>query len=335
MKILLIPKGYLGDTILATPLMVNLARRYPQAEIWVLTTAHAAQLLVREELLAGIITYERHGRDRGLGGVLGMARRLKAEGFDRVYAIQRSPRSAVLACLSRIPERIGFANAPLALLYTRRMPFPEEKHEVERILGLLGRPRSGVASEPVLKLTAPAPNELDNGLRRVIPRAGTYAVLVPGSSWPTKMWHWQGYREVARHLMERGMPVVLDGAPEHRELNARVGQGLAVINLAGRSRVADAMYLIRHAALVVCNDSMALHLASAFKVPCVAVFCATSPSNGFGPWRNRAVVVQHETLACRPCGRHGARRCPTGTQACYHDVDSKLVIQAVQTLLAS
>ncbi|MGB5983869.1 MAG: glycosyltransferase family 9 protein [Desulfobacterales bacterium] len=334
MKILIVPKNYLGDTILATPLIVNLVRRYPQAEIWVLTNAHAAQLLVREDLLTGIVTYDRHGRDRGLGGLLRMARRLGPLGFDRVYALQRSPRTAALLFLSRIPQRIGFANAPLSFLYTRAHSFSPGKHEVQRNLELLAGDIAQHDLEPALKLVPPACNDLDKALSRVIPRAGTYAVMVPGSSWPTKRWHWQGYRDVARFLVHREIPVVLDGAPGDRDLNARVGCGLALTNLAGRSGVADAMYLIGHAALVICNDSMALHLASALKVPCVAIFCATSPSKGFGPWRNRAVVVQDETLGCRPCGRHGGHQCPTSSKALCREVDSQMVIRAVQTLLA-
>ena len=338
MKILLIPKSYLGDTILATPLIANLARRHPQAEIWVLTTAHAAQLLERDTLLSGVIAYERRTRHSGVTGLWRMAQRLRAMGFERAYTVQRSPRTALLLALARIPVRIGFANAPLARLYTQHKVFAAHRHEVVRNLGLLAGNASKTPLDadldPTLRLVPPTANELDKELRRVVPRAGTYAVLVPGSSWATKMWHWQGYRDVARYLIQRSMPVVLDGAPNHLQLTKNVGQGMPVINLAGRTSVADAMYLIRHAALVVCNDSMALHMASAFKVPCVAIFCATSPANGFGPWQNRAMVVSQESLTCRPCGRHGGKHCPTGTEACIREVDSEMVIHAIQRLLA-
>jgi heptosyltransferase-2 len=240
----------------------------------------------------------------------------------------------LLAFLCGIPVRIGFANAPLSFLYTQTVKFDPAHHEVQRNLGLLTATLPEVNLEPVLRLVSPTANELDKGLCGVIPRAGTYAMLVPGSTWPTKMWHWRGYREVARYPLSRGIPVILDGAPGHHELNEKVGHGLAARNLAGRTSVADAMYLIRHAAVVVCNDSMALHMASAYKVPCVAVFCATSPENGFGPWRSPAVVVQNDTLTCRPCGRHGGRNCPTGTEACCRDIDAGTVIRAIQTLLA-
>jgi hypothetical protein len=91
MKILLIPKGYLGDTILSTPLIGNLARHYPQAEIWVLTTSHVAQLLAKDPLLTGVVIYDRHGKDRGIGGMARLVRRIRPMAFDVAYIIQRSP----------------------------------------------------------------------------------------------------------------------------------------------------------------------------------------------------------------------------------------------------
>jgi heptosyltransferase-2 len=81
------------------------------------------------------------------------------------------------------------------------------------------------------------------------------------------------------------------GGPGDAAVNQRVADGLDVIDLAGKTSISDAMSIVQQAKLVVCNDSMSLHMASAFKVPTVAVFCATSPALGFGPWKNNARVV--------------------------------------------
>jgi heptosyltransferase-2 len=146
------------------------------------------------------------------------------------------------------------------------------------------------------------------------------------------MWHWKGYREVAQFLLTRGFPVVLLGGPSDEEVNAMVAQGLEVLNLAGKTSIAEAMYVIKNARLVVCNDSMVLHIASAFKVPNVAIFCATSPQLGFYPWKNKAVVVE-KNLPCRPCSRHGRKTCPTGTEACMKELSHFEVMSATKRLL--
>jgi heptosyltransferase-2 len=116
-------------------------------------------------------------------------------------------------------------------------------------------------------------------------------------------------------------------------VSAKVAGGTEVIDLTGKTDIAETMYIVKNARLIVCNDSMALHMASAFKVPNVAIFCATSPQFGFGPWKNRAVVVEKKDLTCRPCRRHGGRSCPTGTEACMKDLSPDEVIGAIKSLL--
>src|SRR5690606_2227043 len=109
--------------------------------------------------------------------------------------------------------------------------------------------------------------------------------------------------------------------------------GLAVTNLAGKTKVGELLTLVQRAGLVVCKDSMALHVASAFKRPPVAVFCATSPSFGFGTPRSPAEVVEVQGLACKPCRRHGSQKCPTGTEACMRDLSSGQVIRAAERVV--
>ncbi|MCK5540435.1 MAG: hypothetical protein KAI69_05855, partial [Deltaproteobacteria bacterium] len=85
----------------------------------------------------------------------------------------------------------------------------------------------------------------------------------------------------------------------------------------------------------ICNDSMALHMASACKIPTVAIFCATIPQFGFGPWQNRAVIVEKKDLDCRPCARHGSRQCPNQTRACMDDLPATAVIEAIESILTT
>jgi heptosyltransferase-2 len=132
-------------------------------------------------------------------------------------------------------------------------------------------------------------------------------------------------------MRERGMPVVLTGGPEDRDVASRVAEGVDIIDLAGRTGIADAMEIVRGARLVVCNDSMVLHLASAFKRPTVAVFCATAPALGFGPWKNDRAVVVERDLPCRPCSPHGTRKCPNGSNACMM-IGADEVMAAIEML---
>jgi len=93
------------------------------------------------------------------------------------------------------------------------------------------------------------------------------------------------------------------------------------------------MTVTKNSHLLVCNDSMALHMGSALKTPTVVIFCATSPSFGFGPWKNpKAIIVEEHSLACKPCRRHGSMTCPESTNACMM-LSSEPVIDACFKLL--
>ncbi|NPA25357.1 MAG: lipopolysaccharide heptosyltransferase II [Deltaproteobacteria bacterium] len=333
MRILLVQTSFLGDTILSTPLIAALKKLHPQAELWMMTTPLAATLVKRDPLLAGVITFAKRDTESGLGGLWKQARKLRALNFDLVYSLHRSARTSLLLYLSRIPRRIGFRNARLGFLYHELRTRPQKLHDVERNLALLDSERHPDLPDS-LRLFAPEIGELPPEIRAELPAPRSYVMMVPGSAWETKRWSTEGYRRVAEYLCGKGIDVVLTGSPEEAAICEEVAAGLKVLNLAGRSDLESAIYLARNARLLICNDSMALHLASAFKTPTVTVFCATVPAFGFGPWQNpKARIVEHPDLACRPCARHGGRKCPNRTWACSRELKADTVIGAVAELL--
>ena len=334
MKILLVQTSYLGDTILSTPVIRGIRDLYPEANLWMMTTPLSASLVRRDPLLTGVIPFDKRGVNSGVQGLFRMSKTIRRHHFDRCYSLHRSARTALLLSLSRIPIRIGFDNARLNFFYHRTRNRNPARHDVIRNLSLLSgeMPVSGLSTD--LRLFPPDKKELSGKLQIQLPAPGSYAILVPGSAWETKRWDWRGYREVARFLRNQGLEVVLIGAPSERSVAEKVARGLDVLNFAGMTTVDDALYLTRHAKLMVCNDSMALHMASAFKVPTAAVFCATTPEFGFGPWKNpKATVVEKTGLSCKPCGRHGGKFCPAGTDSCMRDLSAGQVISAIRRML--
>src|SRR5262249_58906489 len=135
-----------------------------------------------------------------------------------------------------------------------------------------------------------------------------------GSVWATKRWHPDGFAGVVRAMRDEGARVVVLGAPGEQaiaeDVVRRAGGGATV--LAGRTDLATLVAVIDRLALLVANDSAPMHLACARDRPVVAVFCATTPALGYGPWGPRARVVEVD-LDCRPCARHGGPRCPPPT----------------------
>src|SRR6185503_232632 len=72
---LVIQTSFLGDTVLTTPLIAELARRGP---VDVVTTPASASLLANHPGIRAVVPYDKRKSDRGLLGFFRMARRLRA-----------------------------------------------------------------------------------------------------------------------------------------------------------------------------------------------------------------------------------------------------------------
>ncbi|MEN9845190.1 MAG: hypothetical protein RIS36_337 [Pseudomonadota bacterium] len=347
-NILLIPKGFFGDLVLMTPAIAALSRSQPNASITVLCTPSAAEFVRRDPLVSDVIVYDRRKQHKGLSGLRLFAKALAERQFDVAYTFHGSPRTALLLRLAGIPERVGYRGSLLGSLYTKRVHKNACVHEVLRTVDLIKDELDDITRHQFEALFvnqdegAPwadlrVPQSSNAGIsERVSAITGSsepYVVLSPGSAWPTKQWDTEGFRGVAKSYISKGIRVVIVGAPADVSTARRVGEGLDVEDLCGQTSLEELIAIIKGASCVVCNDSLALHISSATKTPVVVVFCATSPLFGFGPWRNRSVVLEKRDLFCKPCHRHGSRACPTGTRLCMTGVSSSEVVCAVDEFL--
>jgi heptosyltransferase-2 len=324
---LVIQTAFLGDVILSTGLLSALAERFGPVDV--VTTPAAAPLLETHPAVGSVLHYDKHGTDRGIDGFFRLVRALKGRGYARAFLPHRSLRSALLARLAGIPERIGFTGGPGSWSYTRRIPMPLEAHDAERQLALAEGQRDGGAEGRIarvsLGITADDREAAARWLReRGIPDG--FVALAPGSIWGTK--RWPGYSELATRIAG---PVVVIGGPDDAILAERVASAAPgrAHSAAGELSLRATGALLERARVLVTNDSAPLHLAGAVGTPVVAVFGPTVPSFGFGPRGSGDRIVQRDGLACRPCSRHGPQVCPLGHHGCMKEIAVEEVRRAV------
>jgi heptosyltransferase-2 len=326
-RTLVIQTAFLGDVVLTTPLLTALAEVHGPVDV--VTTPAAAVLLETHPAVGMVFRYDKRGAERGLRGVWRLSRQLRARGYLRAYLPHRSWRSAALARLAGIGERVGFADSPAAASYTRRVVRPADGHEVERLLALAG---GALPAPPVhVALTADDVAEADRwlGARGVAPG---FVAIAPGSIWGTK--RWPGYAGLAASL---DRPTVIIGGREDARLSADIVAQVPgrVHSAAGELGLRASAALLARAAVLVTNDSAPLHLATAVGTPIVAVFGPTVPSFGFGPRGRRDQVIEHPSLGCRPCSAHGPRVCPLGHHRCMRELSVETVAAAVEAMLGA
>jgi heptosyltransferase II len=331
---LVIQTSFLGDTVLTTPLLVQLARRGP---VDIVTTPASAALLANHPAVRQVIPYDKRGADRGLGGFIALAQRLKAEGYDVAFLAQGSWRSAALALIAGIPSRLGFATSAGRLFYTKRVAYREDLHHAARLL-MLSRPNG---REPTVEELLPTlhPGEAERAAVNALLSTGgvnagdRFVALAPGSVWGTKRWPY--YPELAQQVADRARVVIVGGADDAELARAIVAAVPNAVDATGQLSLLASAELIGRAAVLVTNDSLPEHLASAMGTPTVAIFGPTVPEFGFGPLAPRSIVLGHTGLTCRPCDRHGPQRCPLGHFKCMRELDANGVAEQVRALLPS
>ena len=340
MRIIVAQTAFLGDVVLTTPVFAALKRHWPAADITAWVRPEAADLLREHPHVAATLADDKRGADRGLSGLLHVARRIHAGRFDLAVAVHKSFRTALLLAAARVPRRVGFRSAAGNWLYHRRVDRNPALHELERNLSIvdgLGLDSKYESSQPLLTVATAARRAVDCLLREAdITNASSVVGLAPGSVWPTKRWTPDGFAAIAAEMRRRGYDVLLLGAPNEASIAQDVNRlaGGAAVNLVGRTDVATLVAAIARCRAVVCNDSAPMHIANALNVPVVAIFGPTHPKLGFAPRGDRAMVVERD-LDCRPCGTHGHTQCPIGTHACMRELAPTAVLAALDRLLAS
>lgn len=338
-KILVVQTSFLGDAVLTTPLLSAIRRRFPKAKLAVLCTPQARDLFAGNPDIDEILTDDKRGSGRGLSGAWRKAKDLKSRGFTIAVSPHKSFRSALLVYLAGIPCRIGFRQSPGWFFYHSRVVRDPTRHDVERNLALL-QPLGVDPAESLRDLrvevdpvSRAAVEQLFHSLG--VERNGLIMGVNPGSVWPTKRWALEGYAELMIQLKKKhSCQILIFGGPEDQQIAARIQElsGNIGVSLVGKVTLRQLACALDWCDLFITNDSGPMHIAVARGVPVVAVFCATTPSLGFYPHSSKAVVIEKE-LSCRPCGSHGGRRCPLGTEDCIRLIKAEDVLRGVDRLL--
>lgn len=351
MTSLVVQTSFLGDVVLTTPLIAELAKRGP---VDVVTTPEGSTILRNHPHIRNLLIYDRRDADKGIAGFARTVGRIRHTGlhgsldstrspsinrfYEVAYLAQGSFRSALLVASTGVKKRVGFNTSEGRRLYTDQVEYKADRHHAERLWWLS---MSSCADPPSREQITPRiyPSADDDAAaeqfraEHLLDRRRPVIALAPGSAWGTKRWPY--YPELAVKLAEKFNIVVVGG-------NADVESGDTIIaqlpegcgaNAAGRLSILASAALIARAQLLVTNDSAPQHLASAVDTPTVGIFGPTVPEFGFGPLASGSMIAGVDGLACRPCDRHGPQKCPLGHWRCMREVSSDDVLGLItQTL---
>ena len=191
--ILVIHTAFIGDVVLALPLLQVLRERFPGSSIGIVTVPSSAGVAQNHPAVDRIHVYDKRGADSGVAGFNRVLKELRSSEYDLAVIPHRSVRSAVLAWLAKIPRRIGFDRSAGRLLLTERVTYETGVHEIRRNLALL-RPLGIIPTAAPLPRLYPSVEDaatVKRILNEQIPGSfdsGRMIALAPGSIWYTKRW---------------------------------------------------------------------------------------------------------------------------------------------------
>ncbi|MEM9025193.1 MAG: glycosyltransferase family 9 protein, partial [Bacteroidota bacterium] len=136
-QFLIIQTAFIGDVILATPVIEKLHRHYPEARIdFLLRKGNEGLLQGHPHLNEVIIWDKRNKKYNHLFEVIGRIRQVH---YDAVINLQRFSSSGFMTFRARAKRKIGFDKNPFAFCYHEKLrhEIGNGKHEVDRNLELI------------------------------------------------------------------------------------------------------------------------------------------------------------------------------------------------------
>ena len=333
-RALVIAPQWIGDAVMTEPLLRRLQERGERLTVGALPWVAPVYRAMPQ--VAEVIEFPfAHG-----GLQLRERRRLaqQVDGqFDVAYICPNSLKSALLPFLAGIPQRVGYLGEARVGLLTHRLKNPPkgQRPPMVAFYSALSGETDVSADRPQLQID---PAAADAVLQLLGLRRGGYVVMAPGAEFgPAKRWPTRHFAELARQLSLR---VVLLGSAKEADLCAEIEQDCqthgtssaappTLVNLAGKTTLAQALSVISATQSMVSNDSGLMHVAAGFGVQQVAVFGSSSPLHT-PPLNAAAQVVwlkndpsYQPPLDCAPCFE---RVCPLGHTRCLNDIQAAQVL---------
>ncbi|MYN09764.1 lipopolysaccharide heptosyltransferase II [Pseudoduganella aquatica] len=336
-RTLVISPNWIGDAVMAQPLLALLRAAHPERPIDVLAPPQVApvwrQMAEVDQVLE---TPFRHGplqlRERWR-----YARELRRRGYAAAYVLPNTLKYALIPWLAGIPQRVGYkGESRYGLINVMHHDDVPPRPMVPFYAALARAPQTPLQPVPRPALQASAEQIAAACARTGLDPQRPLVAFAPGAEfgsakrWPAS--HFAGLAQaiVAAHPQ---VQIALLGSPKDKDVCAEVVAGAgsaaaALYNLAGATSLAEAVALIARAGAVVSNDSGLLHIASALNRPVVAIYGPTDPGHA-PPFSDVAASISLR-LECAPCKQ---RECPLGHQDCMQKIAPQQVWQTLQPML--
>ncbi|HTH50522.1 MAG TPA: lipopolysaccharide heptosyltransferase II [Pyrinomonadaceae bacterium] len=315
MKILVRGTNWIGDAVMSIPALKELRRIFADARITLHTRTWAEGLFSDAPFIDELVTFDKSrwaAKD-----VYDNSQFLKEDRYDLAVLFPNSFESAATSFLSSIPTRFGYNKDLRGLLLTDPIAVPEWKnrrHEVFYYLNLVSELEKKLLGRDTVSAAIPDTSlnisaEQKAAARAMLASVGAdltrpiVAMGVGSTNSMAKRWPSENFTELIKELQNgHNANVVLLGATDEAAVAAEIaGKSENVLDLAGKTKLAEAVAILSVADLMVSNDMGLAHIAPAVGTSTIVLFGPTDPTTT-RPWGENVAVLQQD-VDCEYCKR--------------------------------
>ena len=287
-RILILRMGPLGETLLTTPVIRALRRRFPDAYIAYMVAPGREDLVSENPNLDEVITYSVSIPKL----IYGMAKR----SFQMAVILQPTFRLVFHTFLARIPFRIGFeTNSGKGRLLHVAVPNNIVQHETARYLDVVrGIGIEPDSSEPEMFANAAARGWADDFLADAgVPLDRPLIGLNPGSGSESRRWSKAGFAEVGNWLRQKyNAQIFITAGDAEGTLPHEVADLMSCspILVTGATPI-QLGAMLQKCHLYISNDTGPMHMSTAVKTPTIALFGASNPRQWGPNWHPHTIIA--------------------------------------------
>ena len=323
-KILIIRLSSLGDILLTTPLIRSLKVNYSPLQIDFLLRTQYKDTLINNPYISNLRLLERN-KDKNKE----LIKILQSENYDLTIDLQNNRRSDYIS----------------SKLKCKTVKF--YKHSIDKFLlvnfkinRLKEIPQIPIRYANSLNNFSLDDKGLDlftkNSASTLLSEKQNYIGFAPGSRHFTKMWPKKYYIELGNLLKSDNFSVVIFGGKSDASICKEIASQIpGSLNLCGNDEILQTAADIKKCKAIVCNDSGLMHAACAVNTPVMAFFGSTVKEFGFAPYKNKNLILENNSLSCRPCSHIGKNKCPKQHFKCMLELTPELAHKQLKILLKS
>lgn len=321
-NILIVRLSSLGDILLTTPVIRSLKEQKSEIKIDFILREQYADLLRYNKNIESLLIYKEDYASKE-----SLFKDLRKNKYDLVVDLQNNFRSA------EIRKEIK-ANQ---VIFNKRTidKFLLVHFKINRFNGKQEIPKRYSETLPDLRLD-------NNGLELFFPSETKtnlsdkvkYIGIAPGSRHFTKMWPKQYFIDLSKMVLDDGYSIAIFGGKSDFRLCSELAEKIpGSINLCNDDKILQTAADMKKCNAVICNDSGLMHAATAIGIPVLAIFGSTVKEFGFAPYKSRNIVLENNSLTCRPCSHIGRKNCPKKHFKCMLELTPMLAYLKLKEIL--